>query len=391
MSTPALFSTQAPLRPPSALPATRRARKRGQEQPEPVDHWRHSTGPAAPRPFALELTPAQSRHLTSALDVALRSFTGPLTEPCRRVVHSPGRRLRPALTLACAALGTPEGSHDTMALAAAVELLHSATLVHDDVIDGAAARRGVDTINGLEGTSTAIVSGDVLIAAALRLAVSVQPRAAAVLAETLSALCAGQAAEEALRYDVTATSEQVLRAAEDKTGSLLRAACGLGAIAGGLDHDLTEALGSYGSALGVCLQMIDDVLDLVSTEELLGKPVCADVTSGVMSLPVVYCLSEGDALAEELASLLGPGRDGRDGERAVSLVRRSGAIAATIDAARVYAGSAASALRAALAPVDVEGLAGSAAVFIEDQLRTKVHQQHRKLVPPLPAAEALRR
>ncbi len=326
-----------------------------------------------------------------ALDDALRSFTGPLAEPCRRVVHSPGRRLRPALTLACAALGTPEGSHDTMALAAAVELLHSATLVHDDVIDGATARRGVDTINGLEGTPTAIVSGDVLIAAALRLAGSVQPRAAELLAETLSALCAGQAAEEALRYDVRATSEQVLRAAEDKTGSLLRAACGLGAIAGGLDHDLTEALRSYGSALGVCLQMIDDVLDLVSTEELLGKPVCADVTSGVMSVAVVHCLTDGGERARELAGLLGSGLGSRHHDRAVALVRSSAAIAETVDAARTYAHSAASDLRAAAAPVDVDGLAGCAAAFIEDQLRTKVHPRYRHLVPPLPTPQVLRR
>lgn len=383
-TTHALSSTQAPLRTPAVLPPTHRPKP--QARPQRSDRSRRQSERQAPKSFALELTPAQSRHLMSTLDDALMRFTGPLAAPCRRIVHSPGRRLRPALTMACAALGTPTGSADATALAAAVELLHCATLVHDDVIDGADARRGVGTINGLEGTPTAIVAGDVLIAAAMRLSGGVQPRAAEVLAETLAALCSGQTAEEALRYDVTASPDQALRAAEAKTGSLLRAACVLGAIAGGLDRELTEALGTYGSAFGVCLQMVDDVLDLVSTAELLGKPVCADVTSGVMSIPVVYCLSGRSDLAGELAGLLESGLDSRDHEQAVSLVRRSDAIAETIGAARLNAESAASALRTAAAPVDVEALGGCAGIFIEDQLRTKVHRRYRQLVPPLPAA-----
>lgn len=333
----------------------------------------------------MELNPAQARQLSVVLNDALERFTGPLAGPCRRIVYSPGRRLRPALTIACAELMGPADPTAVVGMAAAVELMHCATLVHDDVIDGAHSRRGVDTINAFEGTATAIVSGDVLIAAALGLAGEFGNQAVGILTQTLSALCAGQAIEEQLRYDVSATPAQVLNAAELKTGSLLRAACLLGGLAAGLDDDLSQALGRYGAAVGVCLQMVDDVLDVVSTELLLGKPVASDVSHGVMSLPIVYCLLD----HPELGALIGSPRDTPAAHQALDILRSSDALATTADAARARARAAAASLRSAAGrAVDVEALADYAPAFVEKQLRAKVHAGYLNLLAyPRPRLE----
>lgn len=334
----------------------------------------------------MQLTPSETRRLDAVLDDALARFTGPLAAPCGRIVHSPGRRLRPALTLACARFGSrPADAATMMGLAASVELLHAATLVHDDVIDGASSRRGVETINAREGMATAIVAGDALIAASLGLAGELDSAAGAVLVRTLADLCAGQAAEERLRYDVTADPQAVLAAAALKTGSLLRAACAVGAVAGRLDVDLGHALADFGSAFGLCLQLVDDVLDLVSTEALLGKPVGADLGAGVMSLPIVHCLAHDP----ELAQLIGLPSHTPAGRRALGIVRGSDAVAFAVERARTHAVSAAEALLSvAHGRVDVAALAGCPSAFIEDQLRTKVHPRWRKLLVYSPQLEA---
>jgi heptaprenyl diphosphate synthase len=319
------------------------------------------------------LTQLQTAQLTAQLQAALVDFKGPLAQPCARIVHSPGRRLRPALTLACAAPRDRDPVRpQAMALAAAVELLHCATLVHDDVIDGASTRRGVATINAREGLSTAIVAGDALIAGAMRLAAGVSSRASSVVADTLARLCVGQAAEEALRFDATATTEDVRQVAADKSGSLLRAACLLGAGAAGLDDALTEALGRFGSAFGVGLQMVDDILDLGSTPALLGKPIGADIASGIMTAPIITCLQ----VQPELRGLLGSAAGSAEHDEALRLILTSGSLEKSIDEARAWARSAGHEL--ATLATDHRGLidlAGWPARFVDAQLREKLYRR----------------
>ena len=333
----------------------------------------------------VDLTSGERRELEVVADAALARFAGPLAAPCKRIVHAPGRRLRPALALACARLGTPRDEHTVMGLAAAVELLHAATLVHDDVIDGAHTRRGVDTVNAREGVATAIIAGDALIATALGLAGQLDAAAGGVLVRTLADLCAGQAAEEGLRHRPAADLEDVLAAAALKTGSLLRAACTVGALAGGLGGDLLDALGDFGSRFGVCLQMVDDVLDFVSTEALLGKPVEADLSAGVLSTPIVHCLTTNP----ELAALIGAPQHTAASRLALRLVRDSDALAVSVDGAHRHAAVAAERLRA-VAPgrADVAALAACVGDFVEDQLRTKTHPRWRELVMYRPELEA---
>jgi heptaprenyl diphosphate synthase len=344
--------------------------------------------PSVASQSGMGVTGRQAGRLTACLHAALAQFTGPLGESCSRIVQSPGRRLRPALTIACAGLAgaqvadSSDAHPEIMRLAAAVELLHCATLVHDDVIDGAGTRRGVATINAREGTPTAIVAGDALIAASMQLAAGVSGSAAMIMAETLSRLCAGQAGEESLRFDVTATTDQVRQVATGKSGSLLRAACLLGATAAGLSSQLVVALGRYGMAFGVCLQMVDDILDIASTPVLLGKPIGADISAGVMTGPIVDCLRT----QPELAGLLGSPAGSVEHIRALRLIRASGSLEETIHTARSAAQAAGTDLAAdcelagcqlatGSAHDRVLDLAGWAARYVESALLAKLDRE----------------
>jgi geranylgeranyl pyrophosphate synthase len=344
---------------------------------------------ASPDGPLMELSPVHRRQLDTVLGDVVDGLPGQLGVPCSRIVHAAGRRLRPALTIACADVRSEQPLSMQVAVgAASVELLHCATLVHDDVIDEASTRRGVPTINAAEGLSTAIVAGDALIAAAMSLATQAGREAVALMASTLAALCAGQAAEEALRFDTNATAQQILAVAQAKTGSLLKAACVLGAQASTHDADVSRRLGEYGAAFGICLQLTDDVLDVVSCETILGKPIGADICTGVMSLPIITCA----ATHREIGPLLGSRHGTRQHNEALRLLRDSDAVPATITAARAQADTAAVAVGATIQtkPNLVTHLADWPVRYVETQLRDKVHPAFRTLIPPsqIPATRA---
>ena len=160
-----------------------------------------------------------------------------------------------------------------LAGATAVELLHWATLVHDDVIDGARSRHGQPTVNAREGVGQAIVTGDLLIGAAFELGCRVGTDTVRCLAQTLADLCVGQTREDSHRFDPGVDEDDVLAVASGKTGSLLAAAARIGGHCAAVDAPVLDALSEFGMAFGISLQLLDDVLDLVSSVELLGKPV----------------------------------------------------------------------------------------------------------------------
>lgn len=276
------------------------------------------------------------------IDEVLIVLAGPLLSPASRIVHAPGKLLRPALALTVAGCPTAP-TRAAVSAAAAVELLHCATLVHDDLIDGASTRRGVPTVNAVEGVGTAVVTGDLLIAAAHSAAAAIDASAGAVVIETLAQLCVGQALEDQHRFDATIRAEDALAVARGKTGSLLRAACLLGAHASGAPAAVHEAIGEYGSAFGVAMQLVDDLLDLLSTSVLLGKPVGSDFAAGTMTLPVLLAVQQ-DA---ELAVLLRPALPELDRRRAAVILRSSPAIGSALAAARDNGTAASRALEAA--------------------------------------------
>ena len=276
-----------------------------------------------------------------------------LTEVARHLVDAGGKRLRPALTVAAATLGAPDGTTlgDGGGDGAApfvlggvsVELVHVGSLCHDDVIDEALTRRGVETVNARWGNLIAILAGDFLLARASEIAASLGTEIAGLLAATIARLCQGQTLEIQAAYDIKRTESSYLAAIAGKTASLMSAACRIGGLTSGQDRDRVDALTTFGHAFGMAFQICDDVLDLVGTDESLGKPAGLDLVAGVYTLPVIRALADPET-GPQLAPLLGGPLDGPGRDRARDVVRASPGLEEAVSAAREWADQANGAL-----------------------------------------------
>jgi heptaprenyl diphosphate synthase len=235
-----------------------------------------------------------------------------------------GKRIRPALVLLTAKCGRYDPVKLTPA-AMAVELIHAATLVHDDVIDRAEVRRGRPTVAAKLGDEAAIVVGDFYFAKAYeQAAFTDSPEAVAILARAVMDICAGEVRQQAIRYRYDTDVEEYMRRIEAKTATLLAACCDVGALLGGLDQDKRSAIRSYGRLLGLAFQIADDVLDYESSEDEIGKPIGHDIAEGFATLPLMMSL-EGEIVASELRHLLEANREltGKEAHDVVELVRTS--------------------------------------------------------------------
>lgn len=238
----------------------------------------------------------------------------PLSALLRHILHTEGKRIRPALVLLSGKLGEYDVDR-LIPLAAAVELLHTATLVHDDVIDNSRTRRGVPTLNTLVNGRATILVGDYLFAQSAVLATrSNDLRVMDLFSRTLVKICDGE-----LRYMSFSGHRDKLRAEyyhsiECKTAALFVAAAESGAILAGLPEAEIKAISRYGYNVGVAFQIIDDILDFVGDERKMGKPVGSDLRQGTVTLPAIYLaesfpndgiltdlfeLDEGDAVREQ--------------------------------------------------------------------------------------------
>jgi octaprenyl-diphosphate synthase len=262
------------------------------------------------------------------------------------IVAAGGKRLRPMLTLACARLcGYQGGRH--VALAAAVEFIHTATLLHDDVVDASDLRRGRDTANAVWGNKPAVLVGDFLFARSFELMVEdgslrildILSRAAAVIAE-------GEVGQLVTANDTTSTEAAYLEIIEAKTAALFAAASRIGAVIAERPPAEEEALERFGRNLGIAFQLIDDMLDFSARQSELGKAVGDDFRDGKLTLPILIAFARGDAEEREFWRRTleeGEQRPG-DLERSIRLVERRGALAETLARARVYAVEAVEAL-----------------------------------------------
>src|SRR5436309_7532559 len=244
------------------------------------------------------------------LQAALR---GPreLAPAAEALVRSGGKRVRPLLTLLSARAAAPgRRSRGRVALAVVAELVHSATLLHDDVIDDGLTRRGMPAPRVAYGNGVSVLAGDWLLAASLDLALrSRAPGAVEALVRTLRILVEGEARQLALRGSTAFTSDDALQIAHLKTGSLF-AFCGeAGALAAGAPGAVCAALRDFGLRAGAAFQIADDLLDFESDAATLGKAVLADVTEGKPSLPLAIALKRLPPLREEMAQLLKSGAD----------------------------------------------------------------------------------
>ncbi|MFF1450608.1 family 2 encapsulin nanocompartment cargo protein polyprenyl transferase [Streptomyces sp. NPDC058274] len=240
-----------------------------------------------------------------------------------------GKAIRPALVLsATRALGGQQAS--AVRAAAAVELIHNFTLLHDDVMDRDTTRRHRPTAWTVFGDADAILAGDALQALAQRLLAEdphpASSAAAARLADCVVELCAGQHTDTAMekRGPREVTLDECLEMAEAKTGALLGCACALGGLYAGADEEDVEALDAFGREAGLAFQLIDDVIGIWGDPSRTGKPAGADLIARKKSLPVVAALASGTPAADELAELYGVPYEEGELERTVLAVERAG-------------------------------------------------------------------
>lgn len=208
------------------------------------------------------------------------------------IVRSGGKRLRPMLVLLAGRAWRYEREFETLVAAAAgVELLHTASLVHDDAVDHSAFRRGKPTLNSQVDTAAVILVGDYLFAQSAILAASTNnPRVVSVFSNSLGDICDGQLMEMMDARKPEQTERQYFARIYGKTASLFGCAAETGAIIGGAPENAISALRGYGDDLGLAFQIMDDVLDLIGGSEQLGKPAGHDLLQSTITLPVIYYL-----------------------------------------------------------------------------------------------------
>ena len=294
------------------------------------------------------LAPLKSQMQAVESEIA-KLVTTPVQVVAQVAAHSlqaGGKRLRPALTILCAQLcgdGTAQAAPRVLTSAAVVELTHTTTLLHDDVVDEASTRRGRASANSVWGNQTSVLVGDYLFAQVFvtlskpEFLELIQP-----LALATARMCAGELQETQMRHSPELDEAQYRQIIALKTASLIECACHLGALSMWADEETTQRLGKLGHYIGMTFQIIDDVLDLTASAGRLGKPVGHDIREGDVTLPMLRALqqcNEKDS-AELRAIIENPDVDEADVQRALALIRASDAIGYSRAAARDYADKA---------------------------------------------------
>jgi heptaprenyl diphosphate synthase len=267
--------------------------------------------PPGPAELAVDLPslPDDLARVDTALRESVQTPDPFLAEVATHLIGAGGKRLRPTLTLCSAyasAAGATSATDDALTGAVACELVHLGSLYHDDVIDEAETRRGVPSVNARWSNIVAILAGDFLLARASSLAASLGADVASLLAATIGELCRGQVLELQHLFDVDRSEEDYSSAIEGKTAALFATSCRIGGMVSGVGDPTLDALTRFGRHLGVCFQIVDDVLDLSSTDAALGKHAGQDLLEGIYTLPVIYALRESTELRDLLGGPLDP-------------------------------------------------------------------------------------
>ncbi|KAA0216663.1 MAG: polyprenyl synthetase family protein [Leptolyngbya sp. PLA3] len=286
---------------------------------------------------------AVQAHLGRALERVSRRFDDqlacdlpPVRALCEHVERYRGKMLRPTLVLACGLATQPDGADaqltdDHITLAAVCEMVHMATLVHDDVLDEADTRRRGATVNRLRGNEAAVILGDYLIASAFHLCSQTRSQEPSLVVGRASMdMAAGELLQLHNREDYSIDEATYFEIVRRKTGALIAAACRLGALASGASAALCEAFSCFGQSLGVAFQIQDDLLDLTGRQGVVGKNVGKDAEKGKLTLPVIHHLAECSVRqrAETLSILsrLAQGEHSGTGEQLVQALDSTGSL-----------------------------------------------------------------
>ncbi len=269
-----------------------------------------------------------------------------LTKIAQHLLLAGGKRFRPLLALLAAEFGASK-DHRPVEAGVAVELIHVGSLYHDDVIDESDTRRGASSVNANWNNTVAILAGDFLMARASEVAAThLSQESVRILASTYAELVEGQTRELQLEGDLAHTLEEYHQVIGGKTASLVRTSAKLGAMAADADGDVVEALSTWAWELGMVFQITDDALDLIATEETIGKPAGSDIREGTFTAPVLMAAAGPDG--ERVKHLLGNGIPYSDEavEEVIYIVRSGGFVDRSLEDALARLDSADRALDA---------------------------------------------
>jgi octaprenyl-diphosphate synthase len=288
----------------------------------------------------------------------MTSPVGVIPNLAAHLIDAGGKRIRPLITLAAARL-VGGGGDGPRKLAAAVEFIHSATLLHDDVVDLSSMRRGKKSANMVWGNSASVLVGDFLFARSFNLMVETGDiQVLDILARAASVIAEGEVMQLAAANDAETTRQRYMEIIGAKTAALFAAAAKSGAVAAGRAGAEASALETYGRELGLAFQLVDDALDYGGLSATMGKNAGDDFREGKVTLPVVFARDAGDAGERAFwRRALGGERSDDDFHRALALLKRHNAIGLTLEAARGHATRAREALAALPANAYREALA----------------------------------
>jgi octaprenyl-diphosphate synthase len=302
-----------------------------------------------PRPTIDSLVALTAEDLAKVNETIVQRMQSPvilIPQLAGHLIAAGGKRLRPMLTLGASRL-CGYGGDRHIGLAAAVEFIHTATLLHDDVVDESDLRRGLATANSVWGNKSSVLVGDFLFSRSFQLMVADGSlEILEILSEAASVIAEGEVAQLVTANDTETTEEDYLEVIRAKTAKLFAAACEIGAVVAERPKAEQVALETYGHNLGIAFQLIDDVLDYAAHQPTLGKTVGDDFREGKITLPVVLAFRAADEdqrafwrrTMEDLEQKKG------DFKRAAAMLDKSGALKATVDRARSYGAVALQAL-----------------------------------------------
>jgi heptaprenyl diphosphate synthase len=275
------------------------------------------------------------------METELRGSDDLMTEAVLHLFEAGGKRFRPLFTVLSAQLGPRPDADEVTIAGAVIELVHLATLYHDDVMDEAQVRRGAPSANVRWGNNVAILAGDYLFATASRLVSRLGPNAVRIIAETFAQLVTGQMREGQGAAHAADPIEHYLKVVHEKTACLIGAAGQFGAMFSGADEDQIQRLSRLGNIVGTAFQISDDIIDIDSDPDESGKLPGTDLREGVHTLPVLYALHDSGPEAGRLRELLvGPIDDDKRVAEALALLRASAGMAKAKDTVARYAAQA---------------------------------------------------
>ncbi len=308
-------------------------------------------------PLAGALAPIH-RQLAVVSDHMLGELQDPVAKKVVYLITAGGKRLRPALVLLAGAAGGSKNERGLIAAASAVELIHTATLIHDDIIDQSRLRRSQPSFHHRWGTERALLMGDYLYATAFSMLAGLrEPYVMRVMAEVCQQLCRGELREVEARFRLNLKESEYFAIIEDKTASLVGGCCRSGARLGGADEPTTERLGIFGVKFGLAFQIIDDCLDLTGDLRQLGKPVLSDLDKGALSLPMIYLTQQ--LSARERNRLFAPVKERSADPAWLAQIAQAARAAGTIEQAQARAQALIQEALEAVAGIPMNGFAGA--------------------------------